>query len=67
VELSKVAQAACSSTGCPTIFTSGDEIVIQGYSVDQAQTGLEVPEGETLVRIPRSLLHDGSALLRTQE
>jgi hypothetical protein len=67
VELRKVAQVACSTNGCPTIFVSGDEVVIQGYSVDRAQTGLEVPDGESLVRIPRSLLHDGSTLLRTQD
>jgi hypothetical protein len=67
VELIKVAQVACSANGCPTVFTLGDEIVIQGYSVDHATVGFEVPTGEQLVRIPLSLLHEGSALLRTQK
>jgi hypothetical protein len=66
VELVKILQVACSSNGCPTLFTDGDDVVIQGYSVDQVRTGIQVPDGETLVRIPRSLLHDGAALLRTQ-
>ena len=60
MRLVKVAQIACSSGGCPTIFAAGDDVVIQGYPIDSGEAGIDVPDGEILVRIPRSLLHDGS-------
>jgi hypothetical protein len=63
VKLVKVAQVRCGSGGCPTIFTNGDDVVVQGYAVDPAEAGINLPEGEILVRIPRSLLQDGSTAL----
>jgi hypothetical protein len=60
VKLVKVVQIACSSGGCPTIFATGDDVIVQGYAVDSAEAGIDLPEGEMLVRIPRSLLHDGA-------
>jgi hypothetical protein len=63
-----VARAACASSGCPAIFADdGDTVVVQGYAVDAAENGVELPQGELLVRIPRDLLHDGwTALCATE-
>jgi len=63
VSLVRVAGVRCASGGCPTIYASGEDVVIQGYAVEPAEAGVEVPEGELLVRIPRSLLLDGSMQL----
>lgn len=60
-----VAQAACGSGGCPTIFAADDEtVVVQGYVVNAHDAGIDLPEGELLVRIPRHLLHEGAAALQ---
>jgi hypothetical protein len=67
VRLIRVAGVRCASTGCPTIYVEGEDVVVQGYAVQPAEAGLEVPDGELLVRIPRSLLLDGSARLRLEE
>jgi hypothetical protein len=67
VELVRVATFACGSGGCPTIFAADDDsVVVQGYVVDAAEAGVDLPDGELLVRIPRSLLHDGSSRLQIQ-
>lgn len=59
-----VAKVACASSGCPAIFADeGDTVVVQGYAVSPADAGVDLPEGELLVRIPRNLLHDGSTAL----
>jgi hypothetical protein len=63
-----VARVACASGGCPTIFAAdGDMVVVQGYAVDAAEAGVDLPEGEFLVRIPRDLLQDGWTALHTTE
>jgi hypothetical protein len=67
VRLRRVAGIPCASTGCPTIYAEGEDVVVQGYAVEPAEAGLDVPDGELLVRIPRSLLLDGSAWLRLEE
>jgi hypothetical protein len=64
VKLVEIAKVACGSSNCPTIFAAGDDIVVQGYVVDPVDAGMDLPPGELLVRIPRHLLHDGSARLR---
>jgi hypothetical protein len=63
-----VAKVACASSGCPAIFAEeGDTVVVQGYAVDAAESGVDLPQGELLVRIPRDLLQDGwAALCATQ-
>lgn len=59
-----VAKVACASSGCPAIFAEDDDtVVVQGYAVSAADAGVDLPAGELLVRIPRSLLHDGSTAL----
>jgi hypothetical protein len=60
-----VARAACGSGGCPTIFAEDDgNVVVQGYVVNAHEAGVQLPEGELLVRIPRNLLHEGATALR---
>jgi hypothetical protein len=66
VELVEVARFACGSSGCPTVFVDGDDIVVQGYPVDPAAAGIDLPAGETLVRIPRSLVRDASERLSSR-
>jgi hypothetical protein len=65
LKLIRIAGLPCDSAGCPTIFTEGDDVVVQGYPVDPAAAGIEVPAGELLVRIPRDLLREGAARLQS--
>ena len=45
----------CSAGGCPTIYrTPTGDLLVQGYSVEES--GVDLPAGEALVRIPRALL-----------
>jgi hypothetical protein len=47
----------CSSGACPTIYrTESGTVVVQGRIVRRERTGVEVPDGETLVEIPAELL-----------
>jgi hypothetical protein len=57
-----IAQSNCNGGTCPTVYASphlGDDVLVQGYIVspDEAEQ-LGVPMGETLVRVPRSMLRD---------
>lgn len=59
----------CDTGPCPKVFDDGDEgpdAVVQGYLVTDpdllAQAG-RVPEGEAVVRIPRSLLLQAAAAM----
>ncbi|KPM53046.1 hypothetical protein CcI49_20960 [Frankia sp. CcI49] len=59
MELTPLVGMACNTSGCPTIYTTeGTDLVVQGYIVPDRRGAGEVPEGETLVRIPRQLLVD---------
>jgi hypothetical protein len=63
VEVTQVAKVACESSACPTIFaTDRGTVLVQGYRVPDVR--LDVPAGEYLVEIPRSLLVDGAAGLQ---
>lgn len=47
----------CTSGTCPTVYKSASgSLVVQGYSVSPERAGIAVPDGETLVEIPRELL-----------
>ncbi|WP_232323848.1 hypothetical protein [Catenuloplanes japonicus] len=52
-----LAATQCGTSSCPTVYegTPGN-IVVQGYIVPTASTGIDVPEGEMLVEIPSHLL-----------
>jgi hypothetical protein len=47
----------CGNGSCPTIYrTDRGTLVIQGFPLSPAAAGIDVPDGETLVEIPESLL-----------
>lgn len=57
MELTPLVGTACRGSGCPTVYTTeSTDLVVQGYIVPDQRGAGEVPEGETLVRIPRQLL-----------
>ncbi len=59
MELTPLVGTACRGSGCPTVYTTeSTDLVVQGYVVPDQRGAGEVPEGETLVRIPRQLLVD---------
>lgn len=63
MRLTQVA-VACADAGCPTVYnTDRDTVVVQGYAVPSAEAGIDVPAGELLVEVPRSLLIDCAAAL----
>lgn len=49
----------CASGACPTIYDKdGGSLVVQGFAVTPQQAGIDVPDGELLVEIPRALLEE---------
>lgn len=56
-KLPVLAATPCGSAACPTVYLADDDhVVVQGYSTDASVPGIDLPAGESLVRIPRSLL-----------
>ncbi|MEU4690335.1 hypothetical protein [Actinoplanes sp. NPDC023714] len=54
----------CGAGSCPTVYdTGGDTVLVQGH----AASGVEVPEGELLVEIPRELLLQAARLILEQD
>jgi hypothetical protein len=44
--------------GSPRLYQAGDDYLVQGYAVTpQLLVELDVPDGETVVRVPASLLN----------
>lgn len=43
--------------GSPRLYQDGDDYLVQGYAVTEPQllAELNIPEGEAVVRVPRSL------------
>jgi hypothetical protein len=43
--------------GSPRLYREGDDFLVQGYKVneDQLLAELDIPDGETVVRVPQSL------------
>ncbi|MGW3045790.1 hypothetical protein ACWC9T_38595 [Kitasatospora sp. NPDC001159] len=59
VKLTRLA-GECEKGTCPTVYAvdgTGD-LIVQGYVVDDAEAlqSLQLPDGETAVRIPASLI-----------
>ena len=53
----KVVTSYCGSQTCPTVYESDrGTLVVQGYAVDAARAGVDLPPGELLVEIPVELL-----------
>ncbi|MEV6847526.1 hypothetical protein [Actinoplanes sp. NPDC051411] len=48
----------CTASSCPTVYVDADSgtLVVQGFDVSPSQEGVEVPAGESLVRVPVELL-----------
>jgi hypothetical protein len=46
-----------SDGGSPRLYREGDDFLVQGYQVNEAQllAQLDIPDGETVVRVPQSL------------
>ena len=44
-------------TGSPRLYQDGDDFLVQGYTITDPDTlsQLQIPQGETVVRVPRSL------------
>jgi hypothetical protein len=44
--------------GSPRLYQDGDDYLVQGYAVTEPQllAELDVPDGEAVVRVPKSLL-----------
>jgi hypothetical protein len=48
----------CKGGSCPTIYETEDgNIVVQGYIITE-QTGVDVPDGETLVELPKDFVNN---------
>jgi hypothetical protein len=43
--------------GSPRLYREGDDFLVQGYTVKDTQllAELDIPDGETVVRVPQSL------------
>jgi hypothetical protein len=55
--LKKIGGSGCGNGPCPTVYeTENKTIVVQGFTVDPDQLGLELPPGENAVEIPRYIL-----------
>jgi len=57
IDASRAVANLCNSGACPTVYDSGPtSVVVQGFKVSADRVGIDLPEGETLVEIPRELL-----------
>jgi hypothetical protein len=47
----------CTAGSCPTVYVSDTgTVVVQGYAISAQDAGVDVPDGEVLVKIPFDLL-----------
>ena len=57
IDASRAVANMCNTGACPTVYDSGPtSVVVQGFKVSADRVGIDLPEGETLVEIPRELL-----------
>ena len=57
----KIKAQSCPIAGCPTIIENGEEYIIVGKILNDAeldQIKNKVGEGETAVKIPKNLIDD---------
>ncbi|MBB2940308.1 hypothetical protein FB565_000012 [Actinoplanes lutulentus] len=62
----RVVASLCGSGTCPTVYRTDDDtdhVLVQGY----AATGVAVPKGELLVKIPRELLLEAARRIQEQD
>jgi hypothetical protein len=51
----------CGGGSCPTVYqTNRGTFVVQGYAVDPARAGVDLPDGERLIEIPADLLQEAA-------
>jgi ribosome recycling factor len=49
--------SVCTTGACPTVYEANDDcVIVQGYVVSAEELGVDVPDGETLVKVPLALL-----------
>jgi hypothetical protein len=57
MRLRLIGGSGCGNGPCPAVYeTENKTIVVQGFSVDAASAGLDLPPGENAVEIPRYVL-----------
>lgn len=57
MQLRQIGGTGCGNGPCPAVYeTENNTIVVQGFRVDPAKAGLELPPGENAVEIPRYVL-----------
>jgi hypothetical protein len=60
----EVVTTYCGSNTCPTVYQSDrGTFVVQGYAVDAARAGVDLPPGELLVEIPVELLANAARIV----
>ncbi|TQN32916.1 hypothetical protein FHX37_2904 [Haloactinospora alba] len=62
MELARIAGDCPDRRTCPTLYeTDRDTVLVQGYELPpEEHTRLAVPEGESVVEIPKSLLQEAA-------
>lgn len=57
MELKLIGGTGCGNGPCPAVYeTENKTIVVQGFTVNPAKVGIELPPGEMMVEIPRYVL-----------
>ncbi len=57
MNLRKIGGTGCGNGPCPAVYeTENNTIVVQGFAVDTASSGLDLPPGENAIEIPRYVL-----------
>lgn len=60
----------CKEGQCPQIYEEDDgTLLVQGYRVEEPELldRLRLPEGESVVRVPRALVIEAVRLMSTEE
>lgn len=62
MKFTRIGATGCVNGSCPTVYTSDrGTVVVQGHVVRPSDAHVAVPDGESLVEIPRALLIDAVA------
>jgi hypothetical protein len=52
----KDGSGVCNGGSCPTIYDDGDTLIVQGYTASEDFEAGFIPDGETVVSIPKALI-----------
>ena len=58
----RVVAVTCKHGECPTVWEDEGDVLVQGY-LGGTDTGVTVPAGEAIVRVPRELILEAAARL----